>query len=331
MARKKLSFDQDRFLRVLKAVEKAVVEEKGFFWGDWRRRYLPEWNLPEVMEHDPRRREVANPREAARWIFTRVSLDRLSLSTRLGELARKAWEDEGTRWLFDPHEVVRGSIATVEDALAYCFNHALPVTPEMSAGEGYWNNAQVMMDQYGGDVRNVVEGASVRRVIKRLERLDGFGPGLSRLLITELHGRRIVSPTDAEKLENKIDRHKAAIPLNTEAVTTSGDFVHMYTIGRFLQSRYTMAFRRIGIPPEDIDAAMWIIGSKGCVRQDMYHCKTYCPLSPAASGLCVRAASLGNASGTFVLVEDGKPVDKRRPNPQTPLDFTGVQGLKYDV
>lgn len=331
MAKKKLSTNYQEFLRMLRVVEKAVKEEKGFFHGNWRREFLPQWNLPLALEFDPQRREVADEKEASRWIFTRVSLDRLSLSGRLGELVKDAWEDEDTRWLFDPAEVRTREVRDVEYALKTCFNHALPVTPGMSAGEGYWNNANVLVDRYDGDVRNVLDGGTVSRGIGRLRALDGWGPGLSRLLMVELHDRRIVSPTNVEKLENKVDRHKAGIPLNTECTVVNGDNVNMWGIARHLQGYYSLAFSALELPPEDIDAAMWVVGSKGCARQSMYHCNTYCPLAPAASGLCVRASSLGHNSGAFILMEDGKKVDRRRPNAQIPLDFTGVQRLDYEV
>ncbi|MBT3865835.1 hypothetical protein HOF78_01890 [Candidatus Woesearchaeota archaeon] len=331
MTRNKLSMNYPKFLHMLRVVEKAVHEGRGFFQGDWRRRFLPQWNLPSSLEYEPRRKEVAKPEAAARWIFTRVALDRLSLSTQLGEYAINAWEDDSTRWLFNPGEVVDRSIGEVEDALKDCFNHALPVTPGMSGGEGYRNNAGALIGQYGGDVRNVISGISVAQGINRLKKFDGWGPGLSRLLMMELHDRRIVSPINPGDLENKIDRHKAAIPLNTECVTASSENVHMSSISKFLQESYRLAFESLELPPEDVDAAIWVIGSKGCVKQRIYHCNSHCPLSPIASGLCVRASSLGHSSGSFSLIKNGDIVDSRRPNSQIPLDFTGIQGLEYEV
>jgi len=308
--------DIDLLVDIINTVISAEQAGKCFFQGNWKRQFLPQYNLPSTIERDG---EIINPLLASLYLFTRTSIDRLSLSSDLLRYSLRAWDSKRENWIFFPEQVVERSITQVEQSLKHNFRYAVPIVSavrvknkeqEMSAGKGYYLNAKTLVEEYAGDPRKIIQGCTVEEANNRLENLYGFGPGISRLYMTELCDRNIAKPTNAQDLENKIDRHKARLLINTAVFQTEKEQLHMSGITALAQQAYTTAFSRIDHAPAHVDAAMWIIGSKGCAQQDYFNCKESCPL---VNTYCKRSVRLNHITGQFQLKDGtGKDIDARK-------------------
>ena len=311
MARSPLQINNVGLMEVLKTVAGAVERGEGFFHGDWKREFLPEWNLPPELEHEPRQQEVKKPLEASLYLFTRCFMDRMSLSSSLSKYAQAAWANEGLQWIFDPVQVVDRTVDEVSGVLVNHFRYNLDIIPGMNAGEGYSKNCKRLLEEYGGDPRTIIAGRSVDDALTDLREFHGFGPGISRLYLTETHHRGIAVVNNPEELENKIDRHKGRILFNTEVLTTTERRANMSSVVSVAQPAYAAAFQANGVDVATIDAALWIIGSEGCRARNYSICRAYCPLS---RGHCKSNTLLEHDSGQYILRDDNGPIDTRQKN-----------------
>lgn len=301
----------DRLEALFRETMGAVDKREGVFQKGLHS-FLPQWNLPESMEYKPQQKEVRRHVDAARFLFTRVTLDRLAVSDFLHTQMHRAWNDDTRRWIFSPEKVARRPVAIIDEVLKNYFSYSLPVSKEMSIGAAYHANCLLLNTNYQSDARMLIQDLPVEQARKNLMQLKGFGTGLANLYLLETYSRGITRVSDPESLLPKIDRHKARIPLNTGIVDLrNGNHATgiIHAGGAFvdaLEEAYKRTAQKLGIDLHDIDAALWIIGSKLCVQKDYYACGG-CPFRGKA---CRSRVELFEESGSYQVHAPGNENDR---------------------
>ena len=316
-------FENNLFRLDFKVLEKATLqvwkaanEGKGIFTGGipvWRKKYLPQWNLHPDLEYDPVREDIRDKEGAALNLWTRCFCDRQAVSSLLNRLTQEAWADPHKKWIFYPSEVVKRTPEEVGLALRRDFRYAMNiVNPKrdekgvvikgkegMSAGQGYWNNAQRLVKDFGGHPINLIKWLDPIAITRaRIQQFDGI-QGIANLYIMEMMDREVAMPSDPENAYFKIDIHKGRFAFNMDAIVPKEgrEKVHFYSIIKPLEQAYWEICKRNRLSPKILDAALWIIGSVGCTEKNYDWChKVQCP----ALEYCKANTPLDEKGGTFI-------------------------------
>jgi len=244
--------------------------------------FLPEWNLPPELEYSPQIKQTKNPKKTALFLFTRASIDRMSVSKSLQKRVLETWKNPEKRWIFYPKQVARKSIKSIEDALKQDFKYALPINPSLSAGQGYKKNAITLIEFYNADPRNIIKGKTIKEAATDLQEFEGIKE-IAYMIIKEYHSRDLISPIDPENLMFKIDIHKSRLPLQCGSINLKNGqrrVHHTALINPFKQT-YLQFCQERNLSSEEameLDNALWVIGSEICVKKSYAHCDAFCPL-----------------------------------------------------
>lgn len=300
------AIDEDRLKLVFQTVHAAARERYGIF-HEGTQRFLPQWNLPPELEHAPQRTETKDPEGAARFLFTRCSVDRISLSAVVHQQCLKLWNGP-YKWMFDAREVIKREAKELDTLLKEQLYYAVPINKDISAGMAYLANAQTIATQLDNDPRNLIRERTVEEARTTLKKLTGFGSGLANLYLLECGSRAIANPLDPHNFYPKIDRHKARIPMNTDVVTLrngnkASGRIHASSLVEALEQSYRATATQAGLDLYEVDAVLWVIGSEGCAKNNLHVCQDRCPLYK--SGLCQANTQLKHDDGYF-YVHDGK-------------------------
>lgn len=318
MLNKKFGYliDQKRLEKVVKRVDLARIAKERIFALEFKT-FLPQWNLPEELEFDPQRDEIANPLIAANYLWTCAFFERLSQSRVIMRNAQKVWNSD-MQWIFFPKAVIKKDIFYIDDILKKGFQFGLRGRNEEYPAERFRYNSMKLVMEYSGDPRNIIEGKSVDEARKKLMEFKGIGTGIANLYIIYLLDRKIASPTNPEDILFKVDIHKGRIPLNTNSISTENGEVYREDISRDLEQAYLLACKNQNIDPSLTDAALWIIGSELCAKQDYHSCST-CPL---VNSYCVSNVSEDENTGRFKVYDSkGKRVETRKNIGQQTFNF----------
>src|SRR3989338_5850709 len=86
--------DEKKLSKEILRVYNAAIEGRGIFYGghdSWKRRYLPQWRIPNEFEFNPKRTETRNPKEVAKFLWTSVQLERQAISWYLERKFHQIW------------------------------------------------------------------------------------------------------------------------------------------------------------------------------------------------------------------------------------------------
>ena len=312
--------DFEKGAKILRLVQDAVEKRQGIFKNGLKG-FLPQWNLPRDLEHNPQQRHTKDAERAAKLLFTKNFADRLQNSDFLMRCVTDAWESEDRRWIFFPEEVVKRPVSEIDSAVKSNF-YLVSNKIELSPGQRYLNNARVLLDKYQGDPRNLIQGKTVAQAREAIMALEGFGTGLANLYIIESYGREIAVPDDPENIRFKVDRHKARIAINTDILSLHNGSrdkgtLHASRSVQKLEDLYLRICQEEGLQSWEVDAALWIIGSQVCTWERYSHCLSHCPLV----GVCVANTELSHENGHFLVYKGGVRQDSRVKNGQMNLKF----------
>ncbi|MBS3073149.1 hypothetical protein J4477_04920 [Candidatus Pacearchaeota archaeon] len=310
------SIDQKRLEEVIQVVCESRKNSKGIFSRD-ALNFLPQWNLPEELEYNPRQTSPKMPFEASLYLWTCSFFERLSQSREIIKNARRVW-DSDKNWIFYPEKAFEKDLFCIEDVLREEFRFNLQGLNEEAPAQRYFYNSGLLLKKYGGDPRNIVNGLSVDESRKGLMEFKGIGSGIANLYIIYLMERRISSVIDPENILLKVDVHKGRIPLNTNAVIPLNGEVHQSDLAVSLEGEYGKAIKSRGQDPITADSSLWIIGSEVCSTQDYSKCRTYCPL---VDKYCISNVGLDRESGRYIVSKSGKRVETRKNIGQEDFDF----------
>ena len=311
--------DIDRLTEVCSSVRDTASRGIGIFYGGpekWKKRYLPQWNLPNELEYKPKRDETAKPLEASNFLFSTVQFERQNQSRYLMRKIHQIWKNPEERWFFDPFQVAERPISEIERIVDGVLRYNIAGTNEKKPYVRFHENSQELVSKYDGDPRNLVDNLSVEDSRKKLMQFQGIGTGIANLYIIYLLDRKIANPSDPENILFKIDVHKGRIPINTGCVVLNNGNkdVHVNSLVSRFEQAYKTVCQKEGFDPGNMDAALWVIGSEVCAKRSYRACQMNCPL--IHNRLCLSNVPLqqteGSGSGRYVIYENGKRAETRR-------------------
>ena len=298
--------------RLCLPVIKALKERQGFF-SRGLEMFLPQFNLPDELESNPEKREesqVTDALTASNYLWTIVFFERLNQSKEIILNGQTAWHNQKTRWIFDPFRVAIAPEDEIGKILRRIFKFNLKSYNENPPETRLRNNARRLMRDYDGDPRNIIIYKRVSEARRHLMQFEGIGTGIANLFIHYMIDRSLASPIDPENSLLKVDIHKGKLPIITGVTKPFG--TEIYRDDPFVsvhEQAYSSISKQHGINPSLLDAALWVIGSQGCKRNDYSVCQNNCPVFHNCSG---NIRENKNTGRYIVLTKDGKPIDIRR-------------------
>ena len=202
-----------------------------------------------------------------RFITFSVQLDYLRDSTRLYDAGRATYDDERTRWLYDPYEVANASYVRVTRALK---------TYGLSQREGrdadvWMHNAKRLVDNYDGSVLNLLDtgdwnGPKILRLVGK----DGFmslsGPKVGPLWIRMINSDIPNKMQDLVDVPIPVDRHIGNSSFAIGAIIGGRNGLDLEHITHPVQKVWQEAGRLGGFMSLDLDIPLWHLGRVGCSK-----------------------------------------------------------------
>ncbi|MEK6818816.1 MAG: hypothetical protein AABY10_02685, partial [Nanoarchaeota archaeon] len=223
--------------------------------------------------------------------------------------AHKVWHNPRKSWIFDPQKVAEQKETEIETILRQDFQFNLQGNGEENPAKRFSFNAKHLVDNYQGDPRKLIEHKNIDQARARLMEFKGIGTGIANLFIIYMIDRKLASPIDPENAFLKVDIHKGRIPINCEAVTpTNAEIYRDESYVRTLERAYREICKKNKLDPHILDAVLWVIGSKGCARNDYSHCQMECPLFENCAGNTPE----DKETGRYLVEINGVKTDSRR-------------------
>lgn len=285
---------------------KRAAEAARRLWAAWTGegifgvRSMPESRRPEGV--------ARGSRAHALFITLTVAIDYLRDAAALWEAARAAFDDERTRWLFDPATVARAEPGAVENALV-----SARVAMRPSQDARIWRTVSAtLVRRFRGDPREIAAGAGYEGpgMLAELRRVPGDFPWLKGPKIAPLWVRMMADEVgllihDLDQVPIPVDVHIA------RATFACGGLVGSFagTVGASasaVQDVWREGLRGTDLYPLRIDQPLWLQSREGCShrRGDACPREAECVIAD----LCV--------SGTIRLEGDSLVVETRVPEAQ---------------
>jgi len=272
----------------LKSYQAFINKEKIF--KTKREEVLPQFNLPEGLEK--------NPKETANYLFILALMERKSLTRINIRNGRKTWENPQTKWIFIPEKSVKnleGVTQICQENLQYMLN---------DFPKNYVKNMQLLLEKYNGDPRNIIHKQSIEQARKNLMEFHGIGTGIANLFINYLTDINLICTLNPLEARVKVDVHKARIPINTNCITGQDEY-RRDIITKPLEDMYLQICKEQKLNAQILDTAPWIIGSEICAKRNYNRCLQDCPIED----LCTSCVKENDKTGKIIVHElkrDGK-------------------------
>ena len=297
----------ERLREISERAHRAYVEGRGIFRH--KETLLPQWALPRDLEYGPQRTETRCPVQAGDYLFLLASLERRSLSRQNIKNGLKTWEDEDKRWIFSPEVVAERASEDMERAteeirefITENFQY-----PMQYFSNNFLHNNRIIVDEFGGHARNIINNQTVEESRRRLMEFKGIGTGIANLFIIYCTDRGIAHVQDSEEIRVKVDIHKGRIPVNTDAVTFVNGRIRRDVLVPPLEEAYLRICKEYGFNSRSLDSALWLIGSQICARKDFGRCVSLCPLED----MCISCVSEEDKTAELVSYYQAKRVEMR--------------------
>lgn len=212
-------------------------------------------------------------REHALFLFYTVPNDHGVKSSRLYAKAISLFLSAPD--LFEPSSVLNRFRGPDDQDLIGATGAALGTRYPKVTARGWFLNSRRLANDFGGDPRNVFtafeNGASLMKLVRSF---FGFGPKTGGMLLRAVDGLGMASIADLEEVLLPVDVHDSRISFQTSVVASEdgsvdGDYHrHAPRVQRVL----TEACKEANVRWPDVDRALWLIGSRGCVPRRCSEC-----------------------------------------------------------
>lgn len=211
-------------------------------------------------------------REHALFLFYTVANDHGMKSSRLYEKARALFLEN--RHIFEPYRVVEEFKGPDDPRLVEVTGRRLGTRYPRETARTWYVNSQRLIEKYKGDPRNLFRSCSdAESLLKKIMAFRGYGPKIGGMLLRAIIGLGFAEVHGVEKVLVPVDIHDSRIAFLTgilEVEETSN--VDYYAYAREVQRVLRDACNSVGIQWLDVDRALWIIGSRGCVNRRCHLC-----------------------------------------------------------
>lgn len=162
------------------------------------------------------------------------------------------------------------------------------------------NNFKKLMSEFDGNPMKIFSNGSFDTSLKELKKFDGYGNGISSLLLIFLQRYGV---RETIGLVPKIDRHFIKVSSGCGLIETNQG-MNIGSVSNSLFKLYKEVISTNGFDAVILDPAIWIIGHELCSKKDMTYCKELCPLEDYCSKILPKQ-ELGKIS-SYELVEKNR-------------------------
>ncbi len=253
---------------------------------------MPEDILPAGVEKGSREHRL--------FITLTVSIDYMRDAEALWAASRRAYENEGTRYLFRPEEVTRAAPAIVAQDLR---NSGVALRRDQDGR--IWRTVSITLARkWAGDPLNLVEAAryDAMTALTMVRREEGFpflrGPKISALWVRMFRDNVGVPFANMRKVPIPMDVHVARATFSTAVLkgTIRGTLDQVRPL---VETAWAKGLEGSRLIPLDIDEPLWHLSRYGCRRRG--------PAGCPVEGECV--ARLYCAEGLVRVSASGLEVD----------------------
>lgn len=180
--------------------------------------------------------------------------------------------------LFSPQRVVSDFAGPDDALLKQKATQTLGVRYPRGAARTWYLNSLQLLEKFDGTVKNVfASSSSAPALLRTVMSFRGYGRKTGGMLLRAIAGLGFCQLSDLESVEIPVDIHDSRISFLTGVITTTetSEDIDYYKYSRLVRQELTAACRRLAIEWPDVDRALWLIGSRGCVKRA---CRQ-CPLS----------------------------------------------------
>ena len=216
-------------------------------------------------------------REHALFIFYIVPQDYATVSVRLYKRARELFEKRAE--LFDPEYVARLNVEDIKKLVSRKIGARFP----NEAAFRWYANSIKLTKEYRGDPRrlfNVSKDAC--EVLSHIKEFRGFGPKTGALLLRAISNLGFAKLSHVSNVKIPVDVHDVRIAFYTHSVSGSNDVdTYVRNYSKYANLVQNLWSRSAGLARVDwliLDRALWLLGSKACVKGKHLHCplKNFC-------------------------------------------------------
>jgi len=224
---------------------------------------MPEYQLPRNM--------APGSREHALYVTYIISIDYMTDAEKLWRNARGAYE-------LHPERFVPEKILAVSDRTLQVFLRRLGARFSSYAAKTWKRISNILMNNYGGDPRNITSQPLTIEEIKR--RLKDFpylrGPKLTNFFIRVMGETGLFHVKNLDELDIPVDKQVTRFTAYTGVIKlctlkfqgcTNDD-----PLRSIIQEAWRKAAKTLGIAPWKLDEPIWNIGSKLCTQRKCNQC-----------------------------------------------------------
>lgn len=234
-------------------------------------------------------------RDHSLFLFFTVANDHGMKSSRLYAAAKQLFQK--CRELFEPRRIVADFSSGDDPALIEATAKSLGVRYPREAARSWYANSLRLLESFNGDPRQLFQSSSdASALLKQIRSFRGYGPKTGGMLLRAIVGLGFVRVDRLEDVLPPVDVHDSRISFLTGIVRASAarevDGEHYYKYTAQIQAALKDACNSSRVAWCDVDRALWLIGSRGCVSKRCH----LCPLSDVCSvGREVKAAGVSSA------------------------------------
>jgi len=254
--------DVDRAKEIITILQAAYVDRYGL---------LSE--LDDLVENQKPEDVEPLSREHGLFLFYTVANDHGTKSSRLYQRAKDLFKK--SPYLFDPNYIATHFAGFEDVELVEKTGVLLGTRYPKETAKGWYLNSIRLISDYESDLRTLLSSSSDARIlIRRIQEFRGYGPKTGGILLRAAIGLGFANVTNLAEVLLPVDIHDARISFLTGILSLKnveeideGKNPDYYRYVPHVQKVLLAACKQLNIQWLDIDRALWIIGSRGCVKK----------------------------------------------------------------
>lgn len=213
-------------------------------------------------------------REHALFLFYTVVNDYSMKSSRLYTQAKALFSERCE--LFDPFYIV-SEFSGPGDELIEATGRQLGTRYPKETAKRWYLNSVKLIAEFDGDPRKLYQSSSeAPKLMKNITAFRGYGPKIGGILLRAIIGLGFAKATGLEEVLVPVDIHDSRISFLTGILRVEDESkdekVNYYAYACKVQKIFLDTCNSLGIEWLDMDRALWLIGSRGCVNKRCVAC-----------------------------------------------------------
>ncbi len=260
----KLTVDRERAAQVVLRLQDAFTHREGLLEV-----------LDDLVENQIPNGVEPLSRSHALFLFYIVSNDHGVKSSNLYSRAKGLFQARPE--LFEPTTILEVFSGPDDPNLVESTGLALGTRYPKETAKSWYLNSIRLQELFAGDPRNLFCSSNdASKLYREIAAFRGYGPKTGGMLLRAIVGLEFVRVVGLENVLIPVDIHDSRISFFTEIVhANSGENdtePNYYSYVRDIQRVLLDACNVSGLSWIDVDRALWLIGSRGCVKQQCLLC-----------------------------------------------------------